>query len=1185
MPRSDDKTKKLTREVEELRARLEEAEATLQAIRNGEVDALVVSGPQGDRLYTLQGADEPYRILIEQMQEGAVTLAPDGTIHYCNRRFGEMLRLHLERVIGRPFAPFVAPADRRALATLLRERVGKMEGALLATDGTYVPVQLTANALRGDEARRTCLVVTDLTEHERNEEMVTAERLAQSILENATEAIVLCDPRGRVLRVNDAARRLCDGDPVGEVFASSFPIQGCSGACGRQSREGWSATKGVPPCIEDALKGQTVQSCEVTLPHPVHAPPTLIFTAGPLFGDDQQIVGIVVTLTDITVRKRTEVQIGRLNRLKVELFAGGSLSENLKRITDGVVDVFGADFARIWVLRKGDLCGEGCRYAAVTEGPDACRDRTRCLHLVASSGRYDRVDGSHRRVPVGAHKIGRVASGDEPAFLTNDAIHDPRIHDREWAASIGLVALAGYRLLSAEGRSIGVMALFSRRIVAPEEDALLQDLSHTVSQVVLSGAAEEALRESEQRLHRILLSSPIPTFVIDKDHRVVVWNKAIEELCGIKFEAVAGTTNQWRAFYSEPRPCMADLLVDGREGDVASWYPGRYSKSSLIPEAYEATGFFPGLGERGRWIRFTAATIRDSSGGMVGAIETLEDISARKEAIEALRESEARYRGLFDGAPVGIFQTMPSGQILDANAAMLQMLGYPDLENLRTVRAVDLWVDDETRKRWQELMEHEGVARGIESRLRRRDGQIVEVRLNTRVVRSCEGHVLWYEGSVEDFTTHKRAAEALEWESEVNAAQAKLARSLIAASAPLEDIARIVLNCAMPLTKSQHGFVSVVDPATGDNVAYALTRMIESHDAADSDNRIVFPKGRDGRYPKLWGHALNIRAGFFTNSPATSMASGGVPSGHVALQNFLSVPAVIHDHLLGQIALANAPAGYSDKDLQGVEPLAHLYALAIQRNRAEEELRKTNVELERKNQEVEQLLYTVSHDLKSPLVTIQGFVSHLSRDATSGRSDRLIDHSKRIQAASGRMAKLIDDLLEFSRIGRLVSTPSKFELTELVREVIGGHGAELANARISVEIQEDMPTMTADRDRIFQVIDNLVVNAMKYGSGASEPRIEIGGRRQKNETRIFVRDNGKGIPAQFHAKIFGLFQRLESDKDGVGVGLAVVKRIVEMHGGRVWVESRPGEGAALWLAFPAREKLHTREVGGPEAGR
>jgi PAS domain S-box-containing protein len=147
---------------------------------------------------------------------------------------------------------------------------------------------------------------------------------------------------------------------------------------------------------------------------------------------------------------------------------------------------------------------------------------------------------------------------------------------------------------------------------------------------------EKALRESEQRLYSIIGGSPIPAFVIGKDHRIIYWNKALEELSLISASEVIGTRQQWRAFYSTKRPCMADLLVDHKIEDVPKWYKGKYIKSNLLDEAYEATDFFPELGERGKWLRFTAAIIRNAAGDLVGAIETLEDITERKKAEEAL---------------------------------------------------------------------------------------------------------------------------------------------------------------------------------------------------------------------------------------------------------------------------------------------------------------------------------------------------------------------------------------------------------------------------------------------------------------------------------------------------------------------------------------------------------------------
>jgi PAS domain S-box-containing protein len=148
--------------------------------------------------------------------------------------------------------------------------------------------------------------------------------------------------------------------------------------------------------------------------------------------------------------------------------------------------------------------------------------------------------------------------------------------------------------------------------------------------------AEEALRESERRLHSIIDGSPIPAFVIGKDHRVLYWNRALEELSGINADKVIGTAEHWRAFYREERPCMADLLVDQSLEAIPQWYFEKYIKSRLLDDAYEATDFFPELGDAGKWLRFTAAVIRDSQGDLVGAIETLEDITERKQAEEEL---------------------------------------------------------------------------------------------------------------------------------------------------------------------------------------------------------------------------------------------------------------------------------------------------------------------------------------------------------------------------------------------------------------------------------------------------------------------------------------------------------------------------------------------------------------------
>lgn len=155
-------------------------------------------------------------------------------------------------------------------------------------------------------------------------------------------------------------------------------------------------------------------------------------------------------------------------------------------------------------------------------------------------------------------------------------------------------------------------------------------------QIVWRKWAEQELQESEQRLYSILQGSPIATFVLGKDHRVIYWNLAVEVLSKIKAEDIIGTNHHWKAFYNTQRPCMADLLVDEDLDAIPQWYSGTCTKSKLIAEAYEGMDFFPVLGEKGKWLRFTAAVIRDSSGSLIGAVETLEDITEQKQAEEEL---------------------------------------------------------------------------------------------------------------------------------------------------------------------------------------------------------------------------------------------------------------------------------------------------------------------------------------------------------------------------------------------------------------------------------------------------------------------------------------------------------------------------------------------------------------------
>lgn len=209
-------------------------------------------------------------------------------------------------------------------------------------------------------------------------------------------------------------------------------------------------------------------------------------------------------------------RLQKLNQLKEALLAPGRLEEKLRTITDSLAELFDVDFCRIWLVRPGDMCDKGCIHATYKDGPHACRNRERCLHLKASSGRHARVDSKmHQRVPFGCYKIGRVGAGQQRKFLTNDIANDRRVPNPKWASQLGLVSFAGYKLVSPAGKPMGVLAFFANHAISPEEDAMLESVANSISAALQTAQAEEALRESEEKFRALYESSSDAVMLFD----------------------------------------------------------------------------------------------------------------------------------------------------------------------------------------------------------------------------------------------------------------------------------------------------------------------------------------------------------------------------------------------------------------------------------------------------------------------------------------------------------------------------------------------------------------------------------------------------------------------------------------------------------------------------------------------
>ncbi len=238
------------------------------------------------------------------------------------------------------------------------------------------------------------------------------------------------------------------------------------------------------------------------------------------------------------------------------------------------------------------------------------------------------------------------------------------------------------------------------------------------------------------------------------------------------------------------------------------------------------------------------------------------------------------------------------------------------------------------------------------------------------------------------------------------------------------------------------------------------------------------------------------------------------------------------------------------------------------------ELGSKNEQLEAQKAELERFVYTASHDLKTPLVTITGFLGLLERDAAAGNTADLSRHVAVIGDASNKMRRLLDELIELSRIGRIINADEWVPLDELARQAVELVSEPIRARGVEVVVEEEMPRVWGDRPRLLEVMQILVDNAVKFMGDQPTPRVEVGACRQGREVLCHVRDNGIGIDPKYHEKVFSLFDRLNPSIDGSGAGLALAKRIVEVHGGRIWAESDgEGQGTTFFFTLPLDLRL------------
>jgi PAS domain S-box-containing protein len=512
----------------------------------------------------------------------------------------------------------------------------------------------------------------------------------------------------------------------------------------------------------------------------------------------------------------------------------------------------------------------------------------------------------------------------------------------------------------------------------------------------------------------------------------------------------------------------------------------------------------------------------------------LKDEIALRESKEKLIASEERFRSLYENVTIGIYRTTLDGCILMANPAMVRMLGFDTFEQLAQRNLQQQGYEpDYPRSKFLEIIEKDGKIIGLESAWHRRNGKALIIRESANAVRDAKGRIIYYDGTVEDITDHKKTEEALhENEKRLREAQKMAHLGFWLWDIKTGDVGWseevFKIFCLDPATFKPR-IDSILDmspwPEDHERDKELIRRAVESHEPGTYVQKFLRPD-------KSVGYYYSTFRGSYDNSG-----------------DLVSVVGTILD--------------------------------ITERKKAEEALRNLNDELEQRvaqrteqleaaNKELEAFSYSVSHDLRAPLRSVHGFTKILLEDYES----QLDEEGKRIcgiiSASATQMGELIDDLLSFSRIGRSRLNPSEIDMKKMAKLIYEGMTSPNERKRIKMTIGR-LPEVFGDVTLFGQVWTNLISNAIKYTSKNDVSEINIGSKVDGKMITYFIKDNGVGFDKQYAHKLFGVFQRLHSEAEfeGNGVGLAIIQRIILKHEGKVWAEGEVGKGATFYFSLPA----------------
>jgi len=507
--------------------------------------------------------------------------------------------------------------------------------------------------------------------------------------------------------------------------------------------------------------------------------------------------------------------------------------------------------------------------------------------------------------------------------------------------------------------------------------------------------------------------------------------------------------------------------------------------------------------------------LRSPDGTLIGSIHFAHNVSHQRRAEEALRKSEELHRNLFEKSSDAIFVAIPDGSILAANPASCRMFGMSE-DELRLVGRDR--IIDHSDTRYREAFETRARTGEFSGELNfvRNSGEVFPADISTNIFIDSEGNSRSMV-RIRDISELKRLENKLQ-ESEER--YRTLFNELRIGIALADAATGIIIDC-------NQGLADIVGRSVGD--------LVGSHQSI-----LHPPQGQPGH-----------------STPAFSKHQHQV-NGELLADKFITASGELRD-----VEIKARKFTYRGRGV-----ILGSFNDVTERTRME-------TELNRKNAEIEQFIYTVSHDLRSPLVTVKTFLGFLDEDLRIKDAERTTKDLDYLHGAADRMESLLNELLDMSRIGRTGQPPEDISYREILAEALNGVAGAMTTGGVDIRLIDADIALYGDRQRLVQIWQNLLDNAIKYMGDQPKPYIEIGTAQIDDETVFHVCDNGIGISSEYHEKIFGIFEQLSRKHGGVGMGLTMVRRIVELYGGRIWVESEgEGHGSCFRFILPNALKEH-----------